>query len=74
MRARVRETAFIPAPSRASVPEQKAQPGSGSAMAELRKKYDEAISKPGGSVEAERLLKEMGVGRVDDQNVGVRRY
>lgn len=67
MRARVRQAAFIPAPSRASVPEQDAHRGVDSARVALQKKYQEAISRPGGSEEALKILTQLGAGPVDDR-------
>lgn len=66
MRARVRQAAFIPAPSRASIPEQDAHRGIDTARVALQKKYQEAINKPGGSEEALKILTQLGVGLVDD--------
>lgn len=67
MRARVRQAAFIPAPSRASVPEQNAHRGMDSGRAALVAKYQEAVNRPGGSEEALKILTQLGAGPVDDR-------
>lgn len=68
LRQRVRQAAFIPAPNQASPAEQRQGGSANAARAELIKKYNEALQRPGGSIEAERILAQLGYPRVDDQN------
>jgi hypothetical protein len=67
MRQRVRQTAFIPAPNRSSVPEQEAHRGGDTARGLLLKKYQEAVNRPGGSEDALKILTQLGAGPVDDR-------
>ena len=70
LRARVRQTAFIEAPSGASLPERMAASATDMLTAQKLQKLKAALAKPGGSEEAGSILASLGAGPTDDRDRG----
>lgn len=68
-RARVREAAFIEPSNRGSQAERLSVTPERIAYQQKMEKLREALDKPGGNVEAEKILASMGAGLVDDREV-----